>query len=861
MQPLGRSFPPASGPSKAPLPIEAVLPDILERLEPAGSTVLLHAPPGAGKTTRVPLALLRRLQEQLPQAEPHTVLMLEPRRLAARAAAQRLAASLDEAVGGTVGYRVRLEQRCSAATRLEVLTDGLFLRRLQGDPALTGVSCVIFDEFHERRADTDLALALLLESRPLLAPELRLLVMSATLDLTPLARQLPEAAVIRSEGKSFPVQLAYQPPRPQETLEQQVVRGLEQHWLEARGTGETVLVFLPGQREILQCQRAIQATGWGAQLELAPLHGGLPLGAQSAAMREARSEAGKVVLASAIAESSLTIAGVRLVIDSGLSRRSRFDHGTGMDGLVTQPASQASATQRQGRAGRLGPGRCLRLWSPAEQQRRPPFDLPELLERDPLPVALQLAQWGAGAGGSLPWLDPPPQQPLLAAIDLLGQLGATDVHGRITAHGRAMAQLGLHPRLAHMLLIAKQRNLLPLACELAVLLEARDPLGLQEAGSDLLRRLDWLRQGGADPRRQLLLQQLAQLQRQAGGWRVAQPLATSGFRASTGGSEAQQAAELIGLAYPEQVALARQEAGGRFLMRNGRGARLHPGDPLAGAEVLAIARADAGGSEARILLALPLARASLEQLAQLEGSSVATVRWDGQEQRVVAVREHRLGALVLSRRPWQDAPLDQVQDALMAGLREHGLIALPWSAGSRQLQQRLCLAHRELGPPWPDRSEAALGGDFGAWLGDQLAGRRSLQELQALDIQEALWSGIPWDCRRDLDQLLPAKLLVPSGRLVPIDYGHSPPVLAVRLQEMFGCSRTPALLQGRLNVTLHLLSPAGRPVQITQDLDGFWGSSYRQVRAELRGRYPRHPWPEDPRQALPTSRAKPAARK
>ena len=464
MHRLGSAPSAAGSLAEAPLPIDAVLPEILERLEAVGSTLLLHAPPGAGKTTRVPLALLHRLQEQRSQDERHTVLMLEPRRLAAKAAAQRLAASLKQAVGETVGYRVRLEQRCSKATRLEVLTDGLFLRRLQGDPALAGVSCVIFDEFHERRADTDLALALLRESRPLLAPELRLLVMSATLDLTPLARQLPEAAVICSEGQSFSVDLAYQPPRPQETLAQQVVRGLEQHWLEGRSAGETVLVFLPGQREILHCQRAIQATGWGAELELAPLHGGLPLGAQSAAMREASNEAGKVVLASAVAESSLTIAGVRLVIDSGLSRRSRFDPGTGMDGLVTVPASQASATQRRGRAGRLGPGRCLRLWSPAEQQRRPLFDLPELLERDPLPVALQLAQWGAGAGASLPWLDPPPKLPLLAAIDLLGQLGATDVQGHITAHGRAMAQLGLHPRLAHMLLQARGRNQLPLAC-------------------------------------------------------------------------------------------------------------------------------------------------------------------------------------------------------------------------------------------------------------------------------------------------------------------------------------------------------------------------------------------------------------
>ena len=406
----------------APLPIDPLLPELVQRLA-AGATVLLQAPPGAGKTTRVPLALRQALVAT--EGDDHSrILMLEPRRLAAKAAAERLAASLDEPVGQRVGYRVRMDSRVSAATCIEVLTDGLFLRRLQADPSLAGVGCVIFDEFHERRSDADLALALLREARPLLAPQLRLLLMSATLNLQPLQQQLPEADLLTSEGRSHPVAIQHQPPREREPLAAQVVRALESHWLDQRAAAETVLVFLPGQRQIQQCQERIASTGWGSELELCPLHGNLPLAAQSRAIQPAAQPAGKVVLATAIAESSLTIEGVTLVIDAGLSRRSCFDPSTGMEQLVTLPASQASAEQRAGRAGRLGPGRALRLWSPAEQQRRPAFDPPALLEADPAPLVLQLAEWGAGLGEALPWLEPPPRPHLLEGQALLRQLGA-----------------------------------------------------------------------------------------------------------------------------------------------------------------------------------------------------------------------------------------------------------------------------------------------------------------------------------------------------------------------------------------------------------------------------------------------------
>lgn len=790
--------------------------------------------------------------------------MLEPRRLAARHAAQRLAAALDEPVGGRVGYSVRLESRTSAATRLEVVTAGLFLRRLQADPALDGVACVIFDEFHERQAEADLALALVRQARSLLRPELRLLVMSATLDLAPLAAELDGAAVISCEGRSHPVAVTYQPPRPDERLERQVLRALEGHWLDEPDPRGTALVFLPGLGELETARRAIEATPWGEELELALLHGQLPLAGQGRAIAAPQGAAGKVVLATSVAESSLTIAAVTLVIDSGLSRRSRFDPATGMDGLVTQPASQASAEQRRGRAGRLGPGRCLRLWSPAEQQRRPAFDPPELLEVDPLPVALQLAEWGSAEDDSLPWLTAPPRRPLEEARGLLQQLGAVDGQGRISGHGRAMARLGLHPRLAHMLLRARQRGWESLATAVAVLLSERDPLDRREAGSDLMRRLDWLRRSpgpqgegrsaGRAPWTSLQSQLLRQLRE---GRTAAAPVAAPAAIAP-GGSDDVRAAQLLAWAYPERLALGRGRGDGRFLMRSGRGAVLPPGDPLAAAEALAIASVDGQGQEARVRLAVALSRSGLEELVAEEVEEETEARWDGTDQRVRCERLRRSGALVLERRPWPDASGELVERALLEGLERLGLDVLPWCRASRQLQQRLMLAHRHLGAPWPDRSPEQLQQDPGAWLGPHLDGLRSLQDLQQLDLAEILWGDLDWSLRRELDRLLPISQPVPSGRRVPLDYGSGTPVLAVKLQEMFGCLEGPTVLDGRLAVRVELLSPAGRPAAVTSDLAGFWSQGYAEVRRELRGRYPRHPWPEDPRQGVASARTKAA---
>jgi ATP-dependent helicase HrpB len=844
------------------LPIDDQLEAIRVALAP-GATVVLQAPPGAGKTTRVPLELLKAFGDQ------GLILLIEPRRLATRAAAERLAAGLGEAVGEQVGYSVRLERRSSSRTRLEVLTGGLFLRRLQADPALEGVACVIFDEFHERGAEADLALALVRQARTLLRPELRIMVMSATLDLAPLAAGLDGATVITSPGRSFPVAVEHQRPRERERLEQQVVRALENHWLEERGPAETVLVFLPGQREIADAQRAIEATAWGQQVACTPLHGQLSLAHQAQAIAPAPTAGGKVVLATSIAESSLTLAGVTLVIDAGLSRRNRFDPATGLDRLVTLPASLASAEQRRGRAGRLGPGRCLRLWAPGEEQRRPGFDPPELLVCDPLPIVLQLAEWGDALGEDLPWIDPPPRTALQEARELLEQLGALDGGGRITPAGRTMAGLGLSPRLAHLLLRAQACGSLELGCELAVLLSERDPLNPRDAGSDLLCRLDWLRARASEPadrlapgrssQRRKMQKLMAELKRQVlassrrDGATNAQ---TTASKPRSAASEEAMAARLLGWAYPERIALSRGRGDGRFLMRGGRGAVLHPDDPLADAEALAIAIADGEGAEARVRLAVRLERADLEELAAAQGQESLEARWDPQAERVRCERSLRLGALVLARTPWPEARGEEVQAAMAEGLRQLGLAALPWCPRSRSLQQRLGLAHRWLGPPWPDRRLERLEDDPAAWLGERLAGLRSRQDLRQLDLIEALWGELDWAERQQLERWFPETIAVPSGRRVALDYVGEEPVLAVKLQEMFGATVSPTLLDGRLPVTVQLLSPAGRPAALTRDLAGFWSSGYAEVRRELRGRYPKHPWPEDPRQAVATALTK-----
>ena len=819
-------------------PIDALLPELCEQFRP-GTTVLLQAPPGAGKTTRVPLALMGELAGCPPRQG--RIWMIEPRRLAARAAAERLAASLGEAVGQRVGFAVRGEQRRSAHTQLEVITDGLFLRRLQTDPSLEGVSCVLFDEFHERRRDSDLAFTLLREAAPLLHPELAVMVMSATLDLTDLRQRLPEAVVLSSEGRAHPVETIHQAPRQEEKLPRQVLRALEHHALSLpRGSG--VLVFLPGIAEIERCRELLEQTSSLRHWQINPLHGQLPLNQQSAALQRCPGSCdGSVVLASAIAESSITIDGVQLVIDSGLSRQLRFDPNTGMEGLETVPSSLASADQRRGRAGRQGPGQCIRLWSPAEQHRRPGFSPPELQLADPQPILMELAQWGAGLGEALPWLDPPPQAALKEGRERLMGLGILTPSGTLSAVGRQLTGLGVHPRLGLLMLEAKRQGQTPLGCDLATILSERDPLPISEAGCDLQLRLQALQQ---HRRLGSLRDRSRQLQRQVDRIKL-EPAAEA---------VELDAAELVLCAFPEWLALARPGQAGRFLLRQGRGAALRDGDALASAEALAVARVDTGQRDTHIQLALPISRQRVDALARREGSWAEHVAWDPSLERIRATRRLKLGELVITEETQPSPSPDRCQTLLLDRFHEGGTLEqLPWTERCEQLRRRLVLAHRHLGAPWPDRQRELMLQDAATWLAPCLLGCLSLSEVNSDVLEEALWGDLDWSQRQRLNTLLPLQLAIPSGRHAALRYDESEVVLAVKLQEMFGLHKGPKVLEGRLPVTLELLSPAGRPLQRTQDLAGFWAGSYADVRREMRGRYPKHPWPDDPLTAEATA--------
>ena len=767
--------------------------------------------------------------------------MIEPRRLAARAAAERLAASLGEAVGQRVGFAVRGEQRRSTLTQLEVITDGLFLRRLQADPSLEGVNCVLFDEFHERRRDSDLAFTLLREAAPVLHPDLAVMVMSATLDLADLRQRLPEAVVLSSEGRAFPVRTTHQPPRRDERLPQQVLRALEAHALSLpRGSG--VLVFLPGIMEISRCRELLEQTPSLRHWQVTPLHGQLPLEQQSAALKRCPDSCdGTVVLASAIAESSVTIEGVQLVIDSGLSRQLRFDPNTGMEGLETVPSSRASADQRRGRAGRQGPGQCIRLWSPAEQHRRPGFSPPELQLADPQPVLMELAQWGAGLGETLPWLDPPPKAAMQEGRQHLSGLGILTPTGKLSAIGRQLTGLGVHPRLGLLMLAAKRQGNSRLGCDLAAILSERDPLPSSDAGCDLQLRLQAM---GQDKRLGFLRERSRQLMQQLK--RVA--LEPSDGQANI------DAAELVLCAFPQWLALARPGQPGRFLLRQGRGAMLRDGDPLISAEALAVARVDTGQRDTRIQLALPLSHQRVVELALQQGSWVDHVAWDDGLGRIRATQRLQLGELVVREKAQSTVAPERCQQLLLERFQQEGrLDQLPWSKGCEQLRRRLLLAHRHLGAPWPDRDRELMVQQADEWLPPCLMGCLSLNDINPATLEEALWGPLDWSQRKRLEALLPLRLAIPSGRSANLHYGEDEVVLAVKLQEMFGTKTSPRVLDGHMPVTLELLSPAGRPLQRTQDLEGFWSGSYAQVRREMRGRYPKHPWPDDPVAAEPTA--------
>ena len=814
------------------LPILPLLPEVRAALAGAGVAVL-QAPPGAGKTTGVPPALLG--EGWLGRGK---ILVLEPRRLAARAAARRMASEMGEEVGATVGYRVRFDSKTGPRTRIEVVTDGVFLRQLQEDPTLPGVGAVLFDEFHERRLDGELVLALCLEARAAVRDDLRLLVMSATLDGAPVAALLGGAPLITSEGRSFPVETVHLPADPKARVEDAVASAVRRALDQESGD---ILAFLPGTAEIRRCLARLEG-GVDPEVILAPLYGDLALEQQDQAIKPSPPGRRKVVLATAIAETSLTIEGVRVVVDGGLMRVPRFDPGSGMSRLETIRVSRASADQRRGRAGRTQPGVCYRLWPEAEHRALQPFSPPEILSADLAPLALELAEWGIAEAGSLAWLDPPPTAALGQARDLLHQLGAIDRAGAITGHGREMARLGAHPRLAHLMVRGRALGQGALACALAALLGERDILRGPGRDADLRARVELLVSGARGPVQQVR-QAAAQLRRQL---RVPadQALEPSGSGA------------LLALAYPDRIAQRRPGGGGQYRLANGRGAGLPAGDPLGAQEWLAVADLDGDKREARLFLAAPLTLAEIEEgFAELI-ESVDFVAWDAREQAVLARRQRRLGALVLADEALAEPGRERVTAALLEGIRQHGLALLPWSEAVADWRARVAFLRRTLGEDWPDLSDAALLESLEDWLAPYLEGCSRASHLKRLNLMEILEARLDWKQRQALDELAPSHLTVPSGSRVAVEYGGEAPVLAVKLQEMFGARETPCVAGGRVPVVLHLLSPARRPVQVTRDLAGFWASSYREVKADLKGRYPKHPWPDDPLAAPPTARTK-----
>ena len=835
--------------TSTPLPIEAALPAIRTALDQF-TALVLQAPPGAGKTTRVPLALLDE-----PWLAGRSILLLEPRRLAARAAAARMASLLGESVGQTVGYRIRFENQISRQTRIEVLTEGILTRRLQRDPALDGVGLVLFDEFHERSLHADLALALSLDSQRGLREDLRLLVMSATLDGAAVARLLGDAPIITSEGRAHPVTRHYLPRDPDGLDLNVVVRAV----LTAlpRHAGD-LLVFLPGGGEIRQALRRLEAEPACAGLALIPLYGDLPGDAQQRAIQPDPQGRRKIVLATPIAETSLTIEGISIVVDAGWTRVPRFDPRRGLTRLETVRIAADAAEQRAGRAGRLGPGVCYRLWTESTQNRLRPRRTPEMRDADLAPLALELAQWGVNDPLALAWLDPPPPGALAQARTLLTELEALDAQGRITQTGRELAELPTHPRLAHLLRRGAALGHGALAADLAALLEERDLLrGEHPFGCDFTARLDALqafrrdgaRRGPADPTGCVRVEQAARRWRQL-------------LRVGPG-PETPPAPETVGLllalAYPDRVARRRDGGADRYLLANGRGARLLAGDPLLGCDWLAVAHLDAGDSDGRIWLAAPVAPADLEIYLAARVRTVAEVTWDDRQAAVIVRQERRLGVLILASAPLMNADPEALRQAMVTGIRRLGLDRLPWSDELRDWRARvLSLRHWFPDDGWPDVSDGWLADHLDDWLAPWLDGITRREHLQRLDLAAALQALLDHRQRARLNELAPTHLQVPSGSRLRLRYTPGePPVLAVKLQELFGLADTPRVAEGRVAVTLHLLSPAQRPIQVTQDLRGFWERTYAEVKKELKGRYPRHPWPDDPWTATPTRRARP----
>jgi ATP-dependent helicase HrpB len=810
------------------LPIHEVLAPLKAALA-AQSAAVLVAPPGAGKTTVVPLALMDE-----PWVAGRKLIVLEPRRLAARAAAARMASTLGEPIGEQVGFRVRMQSKVSARTRVEVVTEGVFTRMILDDPGLEGVAAVLFDEFHERSLDADLGLALARDAQGVLREDLRLLVMSATLDGARVAALLGGAPVIESQGRAFPVNTRYLGRDPALRLEEAAARAVRIALAEESGS---LLVFLPGQGEILRTD-ALLKDRIPPDVTLAPLYGALTPAEQDRAIAPAPPGQRKVVLATAIAETSLTIEGVRVVIDAGQARLPQYDPSSGLTRLRTVRVSRAAADQRRGRAGRAEPGVCYRLWDEAETRALAPFAPPEMLESDLSGLALDLALWGAGDSAGLAFLDPPPRGAFAEARALLETLNAVDDEGRITAHGRILAKLPLPPRLAHMVVQGAAQGVGQRAAAIAALITERN-LGGQ--GMDLTDRLASFRRDRSA--------------RAADARTLAARWAAQAGAAKTDMGEVSDGALLLA-AYPERIA-QRRGAPGEYKLANGRGAMLDPGEALASAPWLVVAELGGGaGARDRIRLAAAIAEDELLTIAadRLKTEEVLETDAGG---RLRAQRVRRIGALTVETR---DISIDGavLTRALLDQVRREGVAVLPWSEASGSLRARVAFLRQLFGEDWPDLSDAALMRTLDDWLSPLLDGRRALQAVDPAALQETVRGLIPWDRHGALERLAPARFTAPTGSTFAIDYAaEGGPRVEVRVQELFGLAAHPTVAEGRAPLTLALTSPARRPIQVTQDLPGFWRGSWAEVKKEMRGRYPKHPWPDDPLTAPPTNRAKP----
>ncbi len=837
------------------LPVYHVLSELRHALRD-GNRVVLCAPPGSGKTTVVAPSLL-----QEPWLGKQSILLLEPRRIAARLAAEFMARQMGQQVGATVGYRVRFDSRVSATTRIEVLTEGMFIRRIQDDPELSGVGLVIFDEFHERSLDVDLGMALCLDTQSGLRDDLRLLVMSATLDRSKLEKVLGGVEVIEGQGESFAVETVYLDPlkgrdsKWPDHIAANTVQGiktaLEQH-------GGDILTFLPGMAEIRRTQEQLASFIDTEKIVVLPLHGSLSLGVQHQAVVPDSRGRRRIILATTIAESSLTIEGITVVVDSGWKRVPRFDANCGLTRLETMRISRASAEQRRGRAGRLAPGWCYRLWNRGIDHGLIPFDQPEILQADLTSCVLELACWGVMEIEQVSWVDRPPGAAFAKAKALLHNLDALDERGRVTAAGRRMAGMPLHPRLAHMLLQAERIGMASLACDIAALLSERDIMGHDAVSVDIEDRLSVLslyRRDGKQAARARGAHvggcgRVAQVSRQLARLVKVGPRDTVEMEAVGG---------LLVLAYPDRIGRKDRGSGNSYSLVNGKKASLPPTDPLVNCEWLTIGSMDAGRREGRIFLAAEVDAEQLLSLFEHRITTEADVVWDEQTASIRAVEQTRLGELVLKERPIGAPDPERIVEVVLGAVRNSKLRILPWSKKIRMLQARLeCIALWQPEICWPDFSDIGLMETVDTWLGPFLDGVINGQQLRRLNLEQIFMSRLPWSMQQQLATLAPTHLQVPSGSRIPLVYkaGESP-VLAVRLQEMFGLDRTPAVCQGRVPVLLHLLSPASRPVQVTSDLGGFWNNGYHEVKRELKGRYPKHHWPDDPWEAEPTARVKP----